>query len=122
MSEFVDIAITRKAIKEDWPVTNAQRTRAVASMLDILSNRELEPKLHISAIKTLVMMDGINVRREEIEVKKQPKHVIHHKELSTDELKAKISQFLSRMGLSGVNPAALSSLKQNLLEQKNVQE
>lgn len=104
------IRLINKAVKEAWPVTDRNKQKAVKVITDILDNDEKEDKLKLSAARTLVMIDGINVKREENEIRKQPKHVIHHKDLTDAQLEEQLLARLEEMGIKHVPTAALPSL------------
>jgi hypothetical protein len=69
-----------------------------------------DPRNKIMAVRTLTAIDNLNVQREKNEILKQPKHIIHHKDLSDEELAEQLQMKLQELGISAISQAALPSL------------
>lgn len=113
-----EVSLVRKAIKDDWPVTSQHRFAAVKLIGEVLSDEELGLKMKLMAVRTLGILDSINVKREENEIRKAPKHIIHHKDLTTEQLTAKIVELLPEVGIDDIPQAMLESLDSQLSKGK----
>lgn len=106
-----NLILTNQALKGSWPVTARNKERAVKEVIDVLDDQEADTRTRMSAIRTLTMMEGLNLKEEENRIRQQPKHIIHT-DLSTEELMEKVQTMMGELGLnSAVTPAALEALK-----------
>jgi hypothetical protein len=55
-------------VREEWPISNAERARVVAQMIEDATSRELLPKDRAIAARVVVAMDAVNMRREASQV------------------------------------------------------
>jgi len=94
-----DAALIRRALKERWPISAANKIKAVETLTTLLNNPMVEPAEKLRAIKILGELDSLNVRREQIEEMSKPKHVVIT-DLPTEELLARIKEKFSELGVS----------------------
>lgn len=113
MSPRAEVVLTRRAVREEWPVNNDQREKIVNRVMDIITKSE-DDKLALLGINTMVKIDWLNAKREDQRIAQMPKHVVHHTQMSNEELQTTIMQRLAELGMdSSMIPAnALPSLEQ----------
>lgn len=108
-----DIQLVKQAVKGRWPVRDATRIKVVESIEKIIEKDPTclkEYELQLLACRTLVSIDSLNLKDEEL---RQPKHVIHTN-LTVSELKEQIESKLQNLGLAGATTTDI----QKLLERK----
>ncbi len=87
----------RKAIRERWPIQPHQRQIAIDGVIKLMQDED--PKIQNSAIRTLTMMDSLNIKDDENKIRAMPKHVILHKDLTDEELMAEIAEKAAAFGI-----------------------
>lgn len=98
-TEQLSVRLTRKAIRERWPVSDDARARAVLDTEQVLKTPDIDNKTRLLAIRTLLQMDALNLKEKEIEEKSKPKHMIHTN-MSMEELEASIKEKLAGLGVT----------------------
>jgi hypothetical protein len=58
-----DLALTERAVRQGWPISDAKRAEIVQECVELALNA---PRVRdrLQAIRVLVMMDSLNIRRE----------------------------------------------------------
>lgn len=92
-----DVTLVNRAMKDRWPVTDEHRIKAMSQISKVLDTSE-DDKLKMMAVRTLLLADQLNLKEEELEIKKRPKMHIHA-DMSRDELVGRLTEVASRMGL-----------------------
>lgn len=112
MEEFTttrDQLLVRQAIRGRWPISPSIRVKIVRETEHILDKPESDDKLKLLAARTLVQIDGLNLREDEIKIKAMPKHHIHTN-MTTEELQAAIQEKMETLGLTRVPQDAIPKL------------
>lgn len=120
MTTTSEIKLIREAVKGRWPIkpiTRVKVVNAVEQALDKPVMDEAGAKLQLLAARTLVQIDALNLKEDELKIKTLPKHHIHTN-MSTDELKLAIQEKLASMNLTADNQTIQDGIK-GLLERKN---
>jgi hypothetical protein len=98
----------KKRLEEGrWPVTPRAKQTALDLIQETMSDSQQKIQVRLRAIKLLLSIDTLNARRESIQVSREPKGVIHYKDLPTTELLAKLQELA---GSLGIPPETLNSL------------
>ncbi len=98
-----DLRLVKHAIRDRWPVPQETRVEVITHITKVLSDPEKDDNLKNNVARTLVAIDGLNLKQEELRIREKPKHVIHTN-MSMDELEGRISELQEELGIS--SPAA----------------
>lgn len=101
-----DQAILRRAIRGRWPIPDHLRARAVEVCQHVLDTDETTVDEKLSAIKSLTVMDAINVKEE---ISDKPKLHVH--QMSDSDIEERLSQIEQQtlfMNLTKLLPEELS--------------
>lgn len=93
-----DQRLVSRAIKERWPMTGDMRERIVEETYGILEETD-DDKLKLLAANTLVKVDGLNLKERELQIRSQPKTIIHAN-MTMDELNERMQLLQSELGIS----------------------
>jgi len=94
-----DQRLVRRAINERWPVSDRIRQRVMDHTEDILDDKEADPHLKMSACRTVMQADALNLKEKEIKARLAPK-VIVHTQLTTQELEDRIRELSNDLGIA----------------------
>lgn len=115
-------SLLKQAVNERWGVTVEVRQRILNRILDFLDDPNINPNVASNLIRSVIQMDIVNVRREELVVKSQPKHVIVHKgNMTMEQLEAAIMERIGELDLTTIPQsmgAAIHSLQEHLTSGK----
>lgn len=64
-----DIRLVGRAMREDWKTTPKRKAEVMEALLDIV--RTKDPELTLEVAKVLIKADEANLKRHELELKKQ---------------------------------------------------
>jgi hypothetical protein len=90
--------LIKTAIKGRWPIRPSVRVKIIDETERILDNNP-DDKLKLLAARTIVQIDALNLREEELKQSMLPKHHIHTN-MTTEELQVAIKEKLASLNLS----------------------
>lgn len=113
-----DQYLIRKAINERWPISPEIREKIVVETTDMLDSPD--GKLRLTAARTLVQIDALNLKEKELKIKSQPRAVIHTN-MSMEDLEKRIKELHAELGMLYPAPA-LAALEARKEEEEEEEE
>lgn len=78
-------------MNDRWPVPQRIREQAMETISSVLDDPEAELSKKLSCIKTVLEADKLNLKQEELKIRKQPKLHIHA-DMSRDQLLERLKE------------------------------
>jgi hypothetical protein len=101
-----DLRLTKRAIGDRWPVPQETRDKVIKEITSILDNPEADPSLKCNVARTMVSIDALNLKQEELRIRESPRpQVMIHTNMSIEELEDRAAELQKDLGISA--PQAL---------------
>lgn len=114
-----DQYLIRRAVTERWPIPPSLREKIITQLEETIDSPILDLSLKLTAARTAVSIDALNLKEKELKIRSQPKHIIHTN-MSTEELLGRVRELQEELGIA--NPEAAQKMlpgSKDIFEENN---